>query len=602
MRQSIVGRIKACSSLLSSAATVTVLGAVVLGVVAPRPAHAVAIDDPGVLSQSGPSRRGVESATRAGQPITELTAEAMYEFLLAEIALQRGQNNVATQAYLDLARRTKDPRVARRAAEVAMHARMPNAAVEAARIWFETDADSEDALRAYSSLLVATGKLDEAEPHLRSLIARKPDGVGEQLLQLGQFLGSNQDKAAVLRLVRRLAEPHVQVAGARLAVAQAAFAAEDDALALAEARAAGKLRPGWEQAALVEGAILQRRSVGESIEHYRAFLATYPKSRQVRMQLARSLVSEKNFDGARAQFQRLTTEHPNDPEVVYAVGLLSMQLEDWPLAETHLKHLLTLEFRDHDLVRMYLGQIAEERKDFAGALERYRSVKGVEHLLTAQIRQSNVIAKQGDLNAARSILQQAPVTNNQQRVQVILAETQLLRDANKTGEAFEVAERGLEKLPNHPDLLYDHAMLAEKLDRVELMEASLRKVIAIQPDHAHAHNALGYSLADRNLRLSEARELIEKALKLSPEDYFIIDSMGWVLYRQGDLQGALKHLQRAYKGRPDAEIAAHLGEVLWQLGQRDEAQRVWQEGSLKSPDNETLQKTIKRFRDATAVK
>lgn len=588
--------------MLSSAATVTVLGAVVLGVVAPRPAHAVAIDDPGVLSQSGPSRRGVESATRAGQPITELTAEAMYEFLLAEIALQRGQNNVATQAYLDLARRTKDPRVARRAAEVAMHARMPNAAVEAARIWFETDADSEDALRAYSSLLVATGKLDEAEPHLRSLIARKPDGVGEQLLQLGQFLGSNQDKAAVLRLVRRLAEPHVQVAGARLAVAQAAFAAEDDALALAEARAAGKLRPGWEQAALVEGAILQRRSVGESIEHYRAFLATYPKSRQVRMQLARSLVSEKNFDGARAQFQRLTTEHPNDPEVVYAVGLLSMQLEDWPLAETHLKHLLTLEFRDHDLVRMYLGQIAEERKDFAGALERYRSVKGVEHLLTAQIRQSNVIAKQGDLNAARSILQQAPVTNNQQRVQVILAETQLLRDANKTGEAFEVAERGLEKLPNHPDLLYDHAMLAEKLDRVELMEASLRKVIAIQPDHAHAHNALGYSLADRNLRLSEARELIEKALKLSPEDYFIIDSMGWVLYRQGDLQGALKHLQRAYKGRPDAEIAAHLGEVLWQLGQRDEAQRVWQEGSLKSPDNETLQKTIKRFRDATAVK
>lgn len=602
MRQSIVGRIKACSSLLSSAATVTVLGAVVLGGVVPRAAHAVAIDDPGVLSQSGPSRRGIESGARAGQPITELTAEAMYEFLLAEIALQRGQNNVATQAYLDLARRTKDPRVARRAAEVAMHARMPNAAVEAARIWFETDADSEDALRAYSSLLVATGKLDEAEPHLRNLIARKPDGVGEQLQQLGQFLGSNQDKAAVLRLVRRLAEPHAQVAGARLAVAQAAFAAEDDALALAEARAAGKLRPGWEQAALVEGAILQRRSVGESIEHYRAFLATYPKSRQVRMQLARSLVSEKNFDGARAQFQRLTTEYPNDPEVVYAVGLLSMQLEDWPLAETHLKHLLTLEFRDHDLVRMYLGQIAEERKDFAGALERYRSVKGVEHLLTAQIRQSNVIAKQGDLNAARSILQQAPVTNNQQRVQVILAETQLLRDANKTGEAFEVAERGLEKLPNHPDLLYDHAMLAEKLDRVELMEASLRKVIAIQPDHAHAHNALGYSLADRNLRLSEARELIEKALKLSPEDYFIIDSMGWVLYRQGDLQGALKHLQRAYKGRPDAEIAAHLGEVLWELGQRDEAQRVWQEGSVKSPDNETLQKTIKRFRDATAVK
>ncbi len=591
---------KACSSLLSS----VVLALGLVAVSAPiHLAHAVAVDDPGVLSQSSSPRRGTAAAgAPSGQPITELTAEVMYEFLLAEIALQRGQTNVATQAYLDLARRTRDPRVARRAAEVAMHARMPNAAVEASRIWYEVEPASDDALRAYSSLLVATGKLDEAEPHLRNLIARKPEETGEQLQQLSQFLGSNKDKGAVLRLVRRLAEPHAQVPGARLAVAQAAFAAEDDALALEEARAAGKLRPGWEQASLVEGAVLQKRSVGESVNHYRAFLTTYPKSRQVRMQLARALVTERDYDGARAEFQTLTKDHPNDPEVVYAVGLLSMQLEDWALAETHLKKLLTLEFRDHDLVRMYLGQIAEERKDYAGALERYRSIKNVEHLLTAQIRQANVIAKQGDLGAARSILQQAHVGNNQQRVQVTLAETQLLRDASKTGDAFEVAERALEKLPNHPDLLYDHAMLAEKLDRVELMEASLRKVIAIQPDHAHAHNALGYSLADRNLRLDEARELIEKALKISPEDYFIVDSMGWVLYRQGDLQGALKHLQRAYKGRPDAEIAAHLGEVLWQIGQRDEAQRIWQEGAKKSPDNETLQKTIKRFREATAVK
>jgi Flp pilus assembly protein TadD len=163
-------------------------------------------------------------------------------------------------------------------------------------------------------------------------------------------------------------------------------------------------------------------------------------------------------------------------------------------------------------------------------------------------------------------------------------------------------ERGLDKLPSHPDLLYDHAMLAEKLNRVEVMEASLRKVIAAKPDHAHAYNALGYSLADRNIRLSEARELVETALNLAPNDFFIVDSLGWVLYRQGDLQGALKQLSRAYKGRPDAEIAAHLGEVLWQLGRRDEAVRVWQEGSKKTPDNETLQKTIKRFQESTAVK
>jgi tetratricopeptide (TPR) repeat protein len=556
------------------------------------------------LSQAGPFRRSPDlgSAFRQGQPITELTAEAVYEFLLAEVALQRGQLGVAAQAYLDLAKRSKDARVARRATEVAVHARMPNAAAEAARVWHDADPESEEALRALSSLLVTANKVDEAEPFLQKILARRKGDVGEALVQLGQFLGANTDKAAVLRVVRRLAEPHGESAGAQLTIAQAAFAANDLALARSSAQRAAQLQAGSEQAALVEAAILQRQSNKAAGDFLRNFLVAYPKSTTVRSTYARVLVGERDIPAAREQFKILSTENRDNVDVLYDVAMLSMQIEEWAGAETHLKRLLTLPFRDRELLHLHLGQVAEEQKRFDEALKRYREIEKGNHLLTAQIRQSSVIAKQGNLDGARKVLRETSPVNEQQQVQVIVAESLLLREANKTGEALTHVERALEKLPNNTDLLYDHAMLAEKLDRVNVMEASLRKVIALKPDYAHAYNALGYSLADRNLRLPEARDLIEKALKLAPEDSFIIDSMGWVLYRQGDLEGALVQLTRAYKGRPDAEIAAHLGEVLWQLGRRAEALKIWQEGMKKAPENETLLKTMRRFQESTAVK
>src|SRR5204863_7421240 len=181
-------------------------------------------------------------------------------------------------------------------------------------------------------------------------------------------------------------------------------------------------------------------------------------------------------------------------------------------------------------------------------------------------------------------------------IQLLVAEAQLLRDANRSKDAFALLGEALGREPDQPELLYDYALTAEKLERFDLLEENLRKLIKVRPDHAHAYNALGYSFAERNLRLPEARKLIEKALELAPEDDYIIDSMGWVQYREGDLKGAAATMRRAYSGRPDAEIGAHLGEVLWQMGQRDEARRVWDEALKTAPDNETLLKTIKKFR------
>jgi tetratricopeptide (TPR) repeat protein len=214
----------------------------------------------------------------------------------------------------------------------------------------------------------------------------------------------------------------------------------------------------------------------------------------------------------------------------------------------------------------------------------------------AQIRYAQVLARQGKLDAARAHLQEAAAKNSQQRVVLILAEAQILREANRPKDAFDLVGQALERMPNNPELLYDYAMLAEKVERVDILEASLRKLIEIRPEHAHAYNALGYSFADRNMRLPEARQLIEKALQLAPDDFFIIDSMGWVLYRMGNHRDALGYLRRAFAGRPDPEIAAHLGEVLWVLGERDEAERVWNDANRASPDNETLLNTIKRLK------
>jgi tetratricopeptide (TPR) repeat protein len=278
------------------------------------------------------------------------------------------------------------------------------------------------------------------------------------------------------------------------------------------------------------------------------------------------------------------------------VGLLAFQLKDFEVAEENMKRLLSLGYRDADAVRYLLGQIAEEQKQWPQAVQWYERIGEGEHQLPARMRAANAIAKQGRLDDARSYLRRVAADNPGDGVQLTVAEAQLLREANRNQDAFQLLSEALQKDPEQPELLYDYALTAEKLDRFDVLESNLRKLIEVRPEHAHAYNALGYSFAERNMRLPEARKLIERALELAPDDYFIMDSMGWVLYRQGDLKGAMEQLRRAYNGRPDAEIGAHLGEVLWVSGERDEANRVWQESLKASPDNETLQKTIKRLK------
>ncbi len=552
---------------------------------------------PIAAAEPAPAPNFAREVKRPAPPPQELTNQVLYETLLAEVALQRGDAALATRAYLDLLEKTQDYRIAERATQVALQSRMPDEALVAARKWLELEPDSVAARQTVAGILVSKGRLDEARPHLEKLLAAEEANVGIGFMHLNNLLARHPDKQAVLALVQDLAKPYPQLPEAHFAVARAAWSAGKGDEALGEIRAALALRPTWEGAALFQAQILQSQAPAEALKYYETYLGQHGQAREMRLAYARFLVQQKQYGAARAQFQKLVQDFPNNPEVPLAVGLISMQMGEYDVAEQYLKQALQGGVKDDDAVRLYLGQIAEERKRYDEALKWYGSVEG-EQAFGAKLRSAAVLAKENKLAEARDFLHQVIPANNQQRVQLVEAESQLLRDAKQYEEAFKVLTRALEKLPNHPDLLYDQAMAAEKIDRLDIVESSLRKLIQIKPDYAHAYNALGYTLADRTTRYTEAKGLLEQALKLAPEDPFILDSMGWLYYRMKEYDQAVGYLRRALAIRADPEIAAHLGEVLWVKGERAEAEQVWDTALKSNPKHEALLGVINKFKPA----
>lgn len=528
-------------------------------------------------------------------PAQELSPQVLYEYLLAEIAGARGQFEVAVPAYLDLARRTRDPRIARRATEMALFARQLGAALEAARIWSEADPESVEAKRVLASLLVSggTSRLDEAQAHLARILADSGDRLPQNLLGLNRAFSQVQDKAAVRVAIQRVTEPYLQVPEARFARAQAAYNAQDEDDARHELDQALVLRPDWEPAVLFQAQLLLAKSPGEARLFLADFLARHPDSQVGRVAYARALAADRQFDAALKEFRSLLAERPDDPELLNATALLSVQADQLDEADRLFRQLLPLA-RDPDAVRLSLGQLADRRKRYDEAIEWYRQVSDEARRPEAQLRIAQSMAAAGRIEEARKHLRALP-GDAAATAQHRLAEAQILSDANRTVEALDVVEQALRAQPDDPDLLYESAMLAERLGRLNMMESRLRKLIALKPDSSHAYNALGYALADRGQRLPEAEALIRKALTLAPEDPFITDSMGWVLFRRGDVQGAVGYLEKAYRQRPDPEIAAHLGEAYWRLGRQEDARQLWAESLKANPDNKVLKAVVKRL-------
>ncbi len=533
--------------------------------------------------------------SQSNLPKRELTASVLFDFLVAEAALQRGYPEIAMQKYLKLMQTTRDPRIAQRATEIALQLGQPFAAEQAVSLWTELDPDSVSAHQAAAALLVNMGRLDEARPHLEILLASDESTVDQAFMQLNKLLASNPNKVESLKLVQQLAESYPDLPEAYFAVSQAAWLANQYETALNAMKQALKIRPNWEMAAVYQAQILRRMHYADVAVFYEDYLEKYPKANEMRAAYVRMLIAEGNFGSARVQLQQLLVENPADADIALTIGLLSMELRDFDVTEENFKKALSLGYKDSSSVHFHLARIYEETQRRDMAMASYRKVQTGDRFIPAQIRYAALLAEKGDLNAARQHLQQLPAANDQQMAHLILAEAQLLRQLGSRQQVFDLLDDGLKKLPDFPELLYDRALAADRLGKFDILEQDLRKLIQLKPDSAHAYNALGYSLAERGDRLPEALKLIKKAVALSPDDAYIMDSLGWVYYRMGNIKEGLNYLNLAFAARPDPEIAAHLGEVLWVKGAKEDAKKIWQSALRDNPGNEVLLQTMERL-------
>lgn len=525
----------------------------------------------------------------------DTVGRTVFQALVGDIALQRGEIELGVSAWADLARRTRDLKVIARATEVAAFARQYDLALELTKLWLEVDPESTKAQQTQSSLMVLSNRLDELAPQLASVLEQDKANLPANLLHLNRILARHSDKVAVQRLVDRLAAPYDSVPEAYFAMGQAAANAGDFMRAQREFEKTLQLRPDWEVAALARAQLQSRQSSQTAIASLSDFIERYPDARDARLALARLLISEKRYSEARKHFERLIKDNPDNPEVIYPVAMLALQQGDASTGRTQLEKLLKSNFPDKSTVHFFIGQIDEDQKKPAAALEHYRQVTVGEQYIAARSRAAQILTKQGKPEEARDLIRTTQTSNASERTQLILAESQLLRESGRHAEAYTMLETALAKQPDNPELLYETALTAERQGKPEILESLLRHLLELKPDHAHALNALGYSLTERNTRLDEAKELIARALALTPDDPFIMDSMGWVLFRQGKLNEALSTLERAYQIKADPEIAAHLGEVLWSLNRKDEASRLLKEAAKKDPDSDVLAGAIKKL-------
>lgn len=555
-------------------------------------------------------------ATPSGQTQTPvvnsaLNAPLFYQLLLGELNVQAGEPGTGYSLLLDAARKQRDALLYRRAVDVALQARSGEAALTAARAWAQDLPQSSEAQRFVLQILLALNRVGETGPVLRAILDRSsPTERNDTINAIPQTFARLTDKAQALVVVREaLAGSLKQVAHAPAAwttLGRMELALDQLPQSLASARQGHQADPKSPFPALLALELFERgQPEAEALvrRHLQVSPQTAPGLPPVALTYARVLLDLQRYADARSQLDAITTNQPDLAEPWLLLATLQVQDNALPAATTSLQNYMALARQAGDersargLTQAYLqmAQIAEKQNDFASANAWLDRIENADDIMAAQMRRASLLARQGQLPQARALLRNHPERRPEDARLKLMAEAQLLRDLKAWQQAYEVYSEASQRFPQDTELLYDQAMMADKAGQPEAMERLLRQLIAARPDYQHAYNALGYSLADRNERLSEAKQLIEKAVELAPTDAYIQDSLGWVEFRLGNYPRALEILQGAYRKRPDAEIAAHLGEVLWTMNRRDEALKIWREGLLLSNDNETLLATLKRL-------
>lgn len=547
------------------------------------------------------------SDVTAEQASSVLDAELMYLTLLGEMQIRSGEAGTGYSLILEAARKSGHPDLFRRAVAIALQSRSGEAALAAARSWAHAQKKSPEPLRVMLQVMLSLNQVESSANTLEELLDVTPDAERNDLIDLvGQTYARVSDREAALRVMgqaMRLWQRNSGTASsAWAALARVRIAAGQAAEGKFAAEQALSTEPSTPSAGLLAVELLEASPALEESKVQR-FLAQFPSQHLTRMAYARYLLGANRWEDAEKQLSTLTVNQPSVPEPWLMLGALQLQNARIDEAETSLKRFLTLsseldsERQDRGNAQAYisLSQIAEQRHQLQEAKEWLDKVAGTEDLLRIQVRRASLLAREGKLDEARALIRDTPERQPGDSKTKALAEAQLLKSAGQLGPAFELLSKAAELSPDDTDVLYEKAMLADKLGRFEDMERILRELIKSNPDNPHAYNALGYSMADRSDRLPEARALIVKALALAPGDPFITDSLGWVEFRMGNLTEAERILRQALDTRVDAEIATHLGEVLWSLGRQEEALTLFRQAKNLQPANDTLRETLRRL-------
>lgn len=535
-------------------------------------------------------------------PQVNLDQNLLFKLLSAEVAFQRGYNQAAYITFMNVAQQTKDPRIAKRAAEVAIASRNTVEALDAVRLWVDTAPHSDEAFQNYISLLSINGQYTELEQTLSAKLKAADDTERRALIiKSQQILAEIKDQRKTFSIIEDITKPYQALPETHIALSQSAYAIGDNVRAKLEAEKALEIDPNSALATLTLAQTMSDPTLATQL--VADYVRKHPQSDDVRLAYARELSDQKRYPEAQIQFEQLLQTNPNNLSIIYALAITHIQQSHWQQASQYLQNYLqTLATQpnqqgDPTQVQLLLSQVEEEQGDYDEALHWLNEAENTAPSQQIDLRRAQILAHQKRIPEAVAILEKLRNETDipEEKIRFIQAEAQIMRENNDLNGAFTVLKQATQTYKDNSNLLYDLAMVAEMKKNYREMETSLRKVIQLDPSMQHAYNALGYSFAERNIRLPEALALITKAYNMSPNDPFITDSMGWVEYRLGHLDRAEEYLRRAYTLRDDPEIGVHLGEILWVRNKKEEARQIWSQVKTVAPNNALLLETLKRL-------
>ncbi len=557
-------------------------------------AAALALIISACASQS-PTTSPVLSATVESEPEAlqgSFEAPTLYALLVAELAGQRGMPKITVRNYVQEAERTKDINIAKHATQLAERYRDPNSRLKAALIWAELEPDNPKPNSIAAAELVRRGNIERAQPLLKSALTNHTliavDALAERAQQMSQ-----QERSDYLTLLDQLLQLNPDQP--KLLYTKASLLRFDADLtpALTLTQQALDLSPQFDRAILLE-ADLQARSghLDTALGHLREEL-NRSDHKQIRTLYTRLLLQKGQFDAASQQAELLNTNYPNDHNLQFYLGALMLENNQIEQSE-HYFQQLAQQFGTNSTLHYYLGRIAQIKQLRDEALSHYQQIGDSPYLMAAMSEVAKLLDHPDDESQLRQIYRSSRDKNPAQSATLFAMEAGWLAEQQRQQQALLVYSEGLQQHPDNTQLLYNRSMLYEQIDRLDAMEKDLRQLLKIEPNNATALNALGYSLTDRTDRHAEALELIRQALKLKPDDPAILDSMGWVQYNLGDYKLALEYLLRAFDTFPDPEIASHLGQVYWKLGQQDSARQVWNSALQQHPDSPLIREAMRQ--------